>query len=176
MWVISVARSAIRSAPRFCATPSLTVMIMVELPFLFAAGVMVTVRFAPVPPKTMLPTGTTTVLDDDAETVRDDAAVFDRRTGIIIVEAVDARKQRRDMGVRAHPEHHHVDRPGAFGERARPSVAADLKTERERRKYRRRRAGGSLQKMSPQQRDVRALIAVGHAALIRQRHMNARPR
>ena len=46
------------------AVPSLTVSVMVVVPDWLAAGVTVTVRFAPVPPMTMLAFGTRVVLDD----------------------------------------------------------------------------------------------------------------
>jgi hypothetical protein len=44
--------------------PSLTVTVIVTARFWFAAGVTVTVRLAPLPPKTMLPFGTRVVLLD----------------------------------------------------------------------------------------------------------------
>ena len=43
---------------------SLTVMVMTELPVWFAAGVMVTVRFAPVPAKTTFDSGMIVGLDE----------------------------------------------------------------------------------------------------------------
>ncbi len=57
------------------AVPSLTVMRMVVVPDWLAAGVRVTVRLAPVPPRTMLATGTRAVLDDVLVSVRLPAAV-----------------------------------------------------------------------------------------------------
>lgn len=51
-------------------TPSDTVIVMVLLPERFKAGVMVTVRSDPLPPKTMLATGTRLVFDEDADTFR----------------------------------------------------------------------------------------------------------
>ena len=55
--------------------PSLTVTVMVAAPFWFASGVTVTVRFAPLPPNTMLALGTSAVFDDEPLTVRLPAAV-----------------------------------------------------------------------------------------------------
>jgi hypothetical protein len=46
--------------------PSLTVRVMTAEPFWFAAGVIVRVRFAPVPPNTSPPTGTRALLDEEA--------------------------------------------------------------------------------------------------------------
>src|SRR3954466_9736890 len=47
--------------------PSVTVIVIVELPLCPAAGVMVTVRLAPLPPKTILLVGARVGLDDCAE-------------------------------------------------------------------------------------------------------------
>ena len=44
--------------------PSFTVTVMVLVPLMLAAGVTVTVRFEPVPPKTILPTGTSAGFDE----------------------------------------------------------------------------------------------------------------
>ena len=55
--------------------PSLTVTVICALPVLFAAGVTFTVRFAPLPPKTMFAFGTNVVEDELAESVKLDAAV-----------------------------------------------------------------------------------------------------
>src|SRR4051812_1248678 len=55
--------------------PSLTEIVMVEVPDRFAAGVAVRVRFAPEPPNAGLPFGTSAGLDDVAVTVRAEAAV-----------------------------------------------------------------------------------------------------
>ena len=55
--------------------PSLTLTVMEAVPDLPAAGVTVTVRFAPEPPNTMLAVGTSVVDDDVPETVRLAAAV-----------------------------------------------------------------------------------------------------
>ena len=52
------------------ADPSDTVIVMVAVPLWLPAGVMVTVRLAPVPPMTMLASGTTVVLLDAAVKVR----------------------------------------------------------------------------------------------------------
>ena len=52
------------------ADPSDTVIVMVEVPLWLPAGVIITVRFAPVPPKTMLASGTTVALLDAAVNVR----------------------------------------------------------------------------------------------------------
>src|SRR5436190_1435703 len=50
--------------------PSLTVTVMVAVPLWFAAGVTVTVRFAPLPPKAMFALGTSAVSDEPPLTVR----------------------------------------------------------------------------------------------------------
>src|SRR5262245_61646200 len=50
--------------------PSLTVNVMVAVPDWLAAGVTVTVRFAPLPPNTMLAFGTSVVFAELPETVR----------------------------------------------------------------------------------------------------------
>src|SRR5436189_2191500 len=50
--------------------PSLTVTVMVEVPVWPAAGVTVTVRLLPLPPKTMLPLGTRPVLEEAPLRVR----------------------------------------------------------------------------------------------------------
>lgn len=50
--------------------PSLTVMVIVDVPLTLAPGVMVTVRLPPLPPNTILATGTKVVLLDDALTTR----------------------------------------------------------------------------------------------------------
>jgi hypothetical protein len=55
--------------------PSLTLTVIVALPFWFAAGVTVTVRFAPLPPNTIFPFGTSVVLLLEAVTVREDTGV-----------------------------------------------------------------------------------------------------
>src|SRR6266568_2422015 len=55
--------------------PSLTVTVMVEVPVWLRAGVMVTVRLAPEPPKTMLAPGTKVGLEEAPETIRLPAAV-----------------------------------------------------------------------------------------------------
>jgi hypothetical protein len=55
--------------------PSLTVTVIVALPFWLAAGVTVTVRLAPLPPKTMFPLGTNPVLEELPLSVRLPAAV-----------------------------------------------------------------------------------------------------
>ena len=52
------------------AVPSLTVRVMVDVPFWFAAGVTVTVRVAPLPLKTRLALGTNVVFDELPVTVR----------------------------------------------------------------------------------------------------------
>src|SRR5882672_6172580 len=46
--------------------PSFTVTVMVLVPFMFGAGVTVTVRFAPLPPNTMLFNGTSAGFDEPA--------------------------------------------------------------------------------------------------------------
>ncbi len=46
------------------SAPSLTVTVMVEAPLAPATGVMVTVRFAPLPPKAMFASGTSVVFDE----------------------------------------------------------------------------------------------------------------
>src|SRR6266545_4749724 len=55
--------------------PSLTLTVIVAVPDWLAAGVTVTVRLAPLPPKTMLPLGTNKVLPELPLTVRLPAAV-----------------------------------------------------------------------------------------------------
>ncbi len=55
--------------------PSLTVTVMVAEPFKFAAGVTVTVRFAPEPPNTMFAFGTNVVSLDEPLNVNEAAAV-----------------------------------------------------------------------------------------------------
>ena len=52
------------------SVPSPTVMVMVAVPLSSAAGVITTLRPLPLPPKTMLPSGTNVVFDDVAESVR----------------------------------------------------------------------------------------------------------
>src|SRR3954453_6463909 len=56
-------------------TPSLTVKTIVFVPVWLLPGVMVTLRFVPVPLTTMLVSGTSTVLDELAVTVSNKAAV-----------------------------------------------------------------------------------------------------
>src|SRR5947208_6955575 len=55
--------------------PSLTVTVMVAVPVWLRAGVAVTVRLAPEPPKTMLATGTKVGLEEVSERIRLPAAV-----------------------------------------------------------------------------------------------------
>jgi hypothetical protein len=55
--------------------PSLTVIVIVLVPVWFVAGVMVAVRLAPLPPKTMFEFGTSVVLEDVPLTVSEPAAV-----------------------------------------------------------------------------------------------------
>src|SRR5438477_6488323 len=55
--------------------PSLTLTVMVAVPVWLRAGVTVTVRLAPEPPKTMLPDGTRVGLEEAPETIRLPAAV-----------------------------------------------------------------------------------------------------
>ena len=50
--------------------PSLTVTVIVAVPFWFAAGITVTVRLAPLPPNAMFPLGTTVTSDELPLTVR----------------------------------------------------------------------------------------------------------
>jgi hypothetical protein len=57
------------------SAPSLTVRVIVVVPKASAAGVIVTVRPAPLPPKTMLLTGTSAVFELVALTVRSATAV-----------------------------------------------------------------------------------------------------
>ena len=52
------------------SVPSLTVTVMVADPDSLSAGVTVTVRLASLPPKTILPLGTTAVLDEDENSVK----------------------------------------------------------------------------------------------------------
>src|SRR6266566_4240848 len=60
--------------------PSLTVTVMVAVPVWLRAGVTVTVRLAPEPPKTMLPAGTKVGLEEAPETVRLPTAVWESPT------------------------------------------------------------------------------------------------
>src|SRR6266571_4966942 len=60
--------------------PSLTVTVMVAVPVWLRAGVTVTVRLAPEPPKTMLATGTKVGLEEAPERVRLPAAVCESPT------------------------------------------------------------------------------------------------
>ena len=55
--------------------PSLTLSVIVAVPVLSAAGVTLTVRFAPLPPKSMFALGTSVVLDDVADSVSEPAEV-----------------------------------------------------------------------------------------------------
>ncbi len=57
------------------ATPSDTVTVMVDVPDWFAAGVTVTVRFAPEPPSTTFATGTSVAFYEVRVTVSELAAV-----------------------------------------------------------------------------------------------------
>src|SRR5262245_21868815 len=57
------------------AVPSLTLTVIVDEPDWFAAGVIVSVRLAPLPPTVMLAFGTNAVLDELVETVKPAAAV-----------------------------------------------------------------------------------------------------
>ena len=57
------------------AAPSPTVIVIVAVPNLSATGVTVTVRLAPLPAKTILPTGTSAGLDDAPVSVKASAAV-----------------------------------------------------------------------------------------------------
>src|SRR5436190_20261672 len=52
------------------AAPSLTVIVMLAAPTWLVAGVMVVVRLAPLPPKTILATGTSVGLDEAALRVK----------------------------------------------------------------------------------------------------------
>ena len=51
------------------SVPSLTVMVMVELPLRPDAGVMTALRAAPLPPKTILAIGTSIAFDEVADSV-----------------------------------------------------------------------------------------------------------
>jgi hypothetical protein len=57
------------------AVPSFTLIVIVALPLWFAAGVTVTVRFAPLPPNTMFPFGISVALLLEAVTVREETGV-----------------------------------------------------------------------------------------------------
>ena len=54
----------------FVRLPSLTVTVIVVVPLKLVAGVIVTVRFAPDPPKAMLALGTSVVLEELPDSVR----------------------------------------------------------------------------------------------------------
>src|SRR5437879_9325303 len=60
--------------------PSLTVTVLVAVPVWLRAGVTVTVRLAPEPPKTMLARGTKVGLEEAPETVRLPTAVCESPT------------------------------------------------------------------------------------------------
>ena len=66
-----------RVKPALAESPSVSVTnnVMVATPLWLAAGVTVTVRFEPLPPKTIPPCGTRFVFDEVAVTVRFDAGV-----------------------------------------------------------------------------------------------------
>jgi hypothetical protein len=66
--------------------PSLTVTVIVTEPFKFAAGVTVTVRFAPEPPNTMFAFGTSVVSLDEPLTAKEPAAVSKSPTVNAIAE------------------------------------------------------------------------------------------
>ena len=55
--------------------PSLTVMVIVAVPFWLAMGVSETVQLDPLPPKTMFPLGTRSGLDERAVRIKLPAAV-----------------------------------------------------------------------------------------------------
>ena len=57
------------------SVPSSTLTVIVVVPFAFGAGVIVTVRLAPLPPKTMLPFGTSVVLLEVPLTMSEPGAV-----------------------------------------------------------------------------------------------------
>ena len=57
------------------SAPSLTVTVIVAVPVWLAKGVTATVRLGPLPPKVMLPTGTSPGLEELPDTVRVSAAV-----------------------------------------------------------------------------------------------------
>ena len=84
---------------------SLTVTVIVAVPLWFAAGVTVTVRFAPVPPKTMLATGTRVVLDVAAG--EREAA----RRGFRIADRDGQRAGAGVLGDRLRPERRNRRRP-----------------------------------------------------------------
>ena len=52
------------------SVPSLTVTVIVEVPLSPAAGVITTLRLAPLPPKVMLATGTKVVFEEAADRVK----------------------------------------------------------------------------------------------------------
>ena len=63
--------------------PSLTVTVMLAVPFWLAAGVTVTVRLAPLPPNTMFPLGTSVGLFETSahrQTPRRRLRIPDRKT------------------------------------------------------------------------------------------------
>ena len=57
------------------AVPSFTLTVIVALPLWFAAGVTITVRFAPLPPNTMFPFGINAALLLEALIVREETGV-----------------------------------------------------------------------------------------------------
>ena len=62
------------------AVPSLTVMVMVELPLSPVTGVIVTVRLEPLPPKTILASGTKVVLLEAPVTIKSATALSESFT------------------------------------------------------------------------------------------------
>ena len=58
------------------SVPSLTVIVMVELPLRPDAGVMTALRLAPLPPKTILAIGTSAAFDEVADNVKAFGAVW----------------------------------------------------------------------------------------------------
>ena len=81
-----------RNGDEAVCVPSLTVTVIVEDPDCRSAGVTVTVRLAPPPPKVMFATGTRVVLVDAAERVSEPTALSTSPTVIAIapVEALAA--------------------------------------------------------------------------------------
>ena len=67
--------ATVKEVDAVAPSPSVTVSVMVAFPYCPAAGVTVTVRLAPLPPRAMLLTGTRLVLEEAAATVRLAAAV-----------------------------------------------------------------------------------------------------
>src|SRR5262245_61024521 len=68
--VAATASTVTTKASLAVSAPSLTVTVIVLVPARLDVGVTMTVRLAPLPPKTMFPSGTRVGLDEDPDTTR----------------------------------------------------------------------------------------------------------